>query len=92
VRQSGVTSIRSFQVGRWRLRRTRQLWILNAVLVLPYYFSAGIPSCRLWRAQHGNDRTPDLFCEQEWFGHARNLTLLGTRSVRRASGLLDTVL
>jgi hypothetical protein len=61
-------------VGLWRLRWTRQLWVLNAVLVFPYYFSGEITSCRWWRAQHGDDRTPDLFCEQEWFGPARNLT------------------
>jgi len=31
---AGALSIRPFQVSRWRLRRTRQLWVLIAVLVL----------------------------------------------------------
>src|SRR6516225_9732301 len=34
--RTGALSIRPFQVSRWRLRRTRQLWVLNALLVLGY--------------------------------------------------------
>ena len=36
--QAGALSIRPFQVSRWRLRRTRQLWVLIACLVLGYGF------------------------------------------------------
>jgi hypothetical protein len=32
--RAGALSIRPFQVSRWRLRRTRHLWVLNGVLVL----------------------------------------------------------
>ena len=34
--RAGALSIRSFQVSRWRLRRTRPLWVFNADLVLRY--------------------------------------------------------
>src|ERR1700731_5098439 len=42
VRSAGALSIRPFQVSRWRLRRTRHLWVFNGILVLPYYLSGGI--------------------------------------------------
>jgi hypothetical protein len=45
------------------LRRTRHLWVFNAVSVLPYYVSAGIRSCGLRTPQHGVDRIPDSTCE-----------------------------
>ena len=32
----GLTSIRPFQVSRWRLRWTRHLWVFNGVLVREY--------------------------------------------------------
>src|ERR1039458_4537894 len=38
-------SMEPFQVSRWRLRRTRHIWILNAVLVLSYHLTAGRLSC-----------------------------------------------
>jgi len=34
--RAGALSIRPFQVSRWRLRRTRLLWVLNPVLVPGY--------------------------------------------------------
>jgi hypothetical protein len=34
--RSGALSIRPFQVSRWRLRRTRHPWVLNADLVRGY--------------------------------------------------------
>ena len=38
--KAALLSIEPFQGSRWRLRRTRQIWILNAVLVLPYQSSS----------------------------------------------------
>src|SRR5215813_15346720 len=42
---AALLSIEPFQGSRWRLRRMRQIWILNAVLVLPYQFLWAIRSC-----------------------------------------------
>src|SRR5262245_51465102 len=47
ARGAGALSIRPFQVSRWRLRRTWQLWVFNAVLVLPHRFLVGILACRV---------------------------------------------
>jgi hypothetical protein len=48
-----VFSGEPFQGSRWRLRRTRQIWILNGVLVLRYRFLRKIPTSRAQRlAQH----------------------------------------
>ena len=42
---AALLSIEPFQGSRWRLRRMRQIWILNAVLVLPYQFLWAIRLC-----------------------------------------------
>jgi hypothetical protein len=47
---AGALSIRPFQVSRWRLRRTRQLWVLNAVLVLRYGLESAFRQIRSTRA------------------------------------------
>jgi len=39
--RAGALSIRPFQVSRWRLRRTRHLWVFNGVLVLGYGSESG---------------------------------------------------
>ena len=38
---AGALSIRPFQVSRWRLRRTRHLWVFNGGLVLGYGLERG---------------------------------------------------
>jgi hypothetical protein len=88
---AGRSSIRPFQVSRWCLRRTRDPWVFNAVLELPYCLSAGIPSCLgldlrstgmivcLWAL--GSEVVPGT--------HPRARPLR-TSSVRRARGLLET--
>ena len=43
--KAALLSIEPFQGSRWRLRRTRQIWILNAVLVLAYQSLRAIRSC-----------------------------------------------
>ena len=39
--RAGALSIRPFQVSRWRLRRTRHLWVFNGGLVLGYGLERG---------------------------------------------------
>ena len=39
---AGALSIRPFQVSRWRLRRTRHPWVLNAVLVPGYWLEGAL--------------------------------------------------
>src|SRR5664279_6303765 len=78
-------------MSRWRLRRTRPLWNLNAVLVLPNHPCRGTPS-----KLDSNLRStktilhPMSTAEQEVFSTRKQHEALRTRSVRRASGLLET--
>jgi hypothetical protein len=51
--QAGALSIRPFQVSRWRLRRARQLWVFNAVLVLRYGLEGAFLEIRI--DLHGAD-------------------------------------
>jgi hypothetical protein len=44
--RSGALSIRPFQVSRWRLRRTRHPWVLNADLVRRYQLEGGLVGWR----------------------------------------------
>jgi hypothetical protein len=44
--RAGTLSIRPFQVSRWRLRRTRHPWVLNADLVRRYRLEGGLAGWR----------------------------------------------
>ena len=44
--RAGALSIRPFQVSRWRLRRTRHPWVLNADLVRRYRLEGGLVGWR----------------------------------------------
>jgi hypothetical protein len=77
-------------VGRWRLRRTRHLWILNGVLVLLYR------SAEEFRRAEGDESSTGLIVHRMWRGNNVALQNLDpdqrtTRSVRRVSGLLETL-
>jgi hypothetical protein len=82
-------SIRRLEGSRWRLRRTRQLWELNASLVLSYYQHR-----RLWLSDsgfahciHQQDATATCGSGQyPQFGETPDQH--STRSVRRASGFV----
>jgi len=81
-------SIEPFQGSRWRLRRTRQVWVLNGLLVLPYRIPARCIVPGWGRAKHGDDPTPDARCGARALPARGKPDPLRTRSVRRASGLL----
>jgi hypothetical protein len=79
---AGALSIRPFQVSRWRLRRTRQLWVLNAVLVLRNGLERAFLQIRSTRA--GTDG---------WFrvgiGSAVTVIFLGPGECRHTSTVSD---
>ena len=60
--RAGALSLRPFQVSRWRLRRTRHLWVFNGVLVLRYGLDAPFwgDGSAFWRADRLGARTDIL--------------------------------
>jgi hypothetical protein len=91
---AGAFSIRPFQVSRWRLRRTRQLWVFNCNRLeqKDLFGTAGQLLRANWAAEHHAYRRRSAVTNQplalasEW----NDGDLHRTRSVRRASGLLET--
>ena len=61
--QAGGLSIRPFQVSRWRLRRARQLWVFNAVLVLRYGLEGAFLEIRI-DVRGGRWLVPGSDCER----------------------------
>src|ERR1039458_10681030 len=91
-RPEAALSISPFERSRWRLRRTRQLWVLHAVLVLPYYFWREIKDTAKRPAEHGTILYQMGSAKQGRSGMSG--MHIGrpahTRSVRRASAFVQT--